>query len=248
MDRLQAIDFDLLAPPKGGTLLDVGCSRGYLLHRARRRVRRLVGLDLDLEALRTARISLPPTPAEPQVAPASFLVGDGISLPFADAAFDAVICTETLEHIVDDRRALSELARVLKPGGVLAISVPDMLPEVILRRVAPWSGHIPGGHVRIYGRRTIVHRIERVGLRPYLKRWRHSVEAIYWILLYVIDASPWLRRWAERKFKEWRERMNREPYSLFYHFLDEVGNRFLPKSVVIYTRKPLPRTAHDHEG
>jgi ubiquinone/menaquinone biosynthesis C-methylase UbiE len=236
--RLQAVDFDLLGAPEGGILLDVGCGRGFLLHRARRRIRRLVGVDLDLDALRAAQTFLPPTPDDPQEARASFAVGDGTRLPFADASFDAAICTETLEHIVDDGRALRELARVLKPGGKIAISVPDTLPEVIVRRLAPWTGCLPGGHVRIYARRTIVRRIERAGLRPYLKRWRHSVEAIYWILLYLIDGSPWLRRWADRKLKDWQQRMNRKPYPLFYHFFDEVGNHFLPKSVVIYARKP----------
>jgi ubiquinone/menaquinone biosynthesis C-methylase UbiE len=236
--RLQAVDFDLLGAPEGGTLLDVGCGRGFLLHRARRRVRGLVGLDLDLESLRVARTFLPPTPADPRDARASFFLGDGTRLPFADASLDAVICTETLEHIPDDARALSELARILKPRGKIAISVPDTLPEVIVWRLAPWTASLPGGHVRIYARRTIVRRIERAGLRPYLKRWRHSLEAIYWILLYLIDGSPCLRSWADRKLKDWQQRTNRKPYPLFYHFFDEVGNHFLPKSIVIYATKP----------
>lgn len=46
------------------------------------------------------------------------------ALPFVDRAFDAIVCTEVLEHIESDRAAVSELARVIKPGGTLLMSVP----------------------------------------------------------------------------------------------------------------------------
>jgi SAM-dependent methyltransferase len=54
-------------------------------------------------------------------------IGSLTSLPYADASFDAALCTEVLEHIPDDAKAAAELARVLKPGGVLIASVP-LLP------------------------------------------------------------------------------------------------------------------------
>lgn len=238
LHRLQTVDFDLLAVPPEGTLLDVGCGPGSLLYRVRGRVRQTVGLDLSEEALREARTALQQGQTATDAALASFVLGDGTRLPFREASFDSILCTETLEHVPDDAAVLSELARVLKPGGRLAVSVPDTLPEVVQRRLAPWSGCLPGGHLRIYGRRTILQRIEQAGLRPYLKRWRHSLEAIYWILLFMIDSSPWLQMWADRKRKDWHQRLERKPYSLFYHFFDDVGNHFVPKSVVIYAMKP----------
>jgi SAM-dependent methyltransferase len=48
------------------------------------------------------------------------------ALPFAAGSFDAALCTEVLEHVPDDRALLAELARVLKPGGVLVVTVPFM--------------------------------------------------------------------------------------------------------------------------
>lgn len=56
------------------------------------------------------------------------IVAPGDPLPFDDAGFDQVITFNTLEHVYDDRGALAELARVLKPGGTLTIIVPFMYP------------------------------------------------------------------------------------------------------------------------
>jgi SAM-dependent methyltransferase len=55
----------------------------------------------------------------------TFAVGDGTSLPFVDDAFDIVVTFETLEHIPDDRGFLSELHRVLRPGGEIILSTPN---------------------------------------------------------------------------------------------------------------------------
>jgi SAM-dependent methyltransferase len=54
-----------------------------------------------------------------------FVVGDAICLPFEDCSFDAVTMLDVLEHIPDDRTAIAEAFRVLRPGGYLLISTPD---------------------------------------------------------------------------------------------------------------------------
>ena len=58
------------------------------------------------------------------------MVGDGRALPFPDACFDKVIAAEVLEHVPDDAAVLAELARVLRPGGTMAVTVPRWYPEV----------------------------------------------------------------------------------------------------------------------
>ncbi len=55
------------------------------------------------------------------------LRGDATKLPFADGTFDRVVTSEVLEHIQDDVGAIAELARVLKPGGTLGVTVPCMV-------------------------------------------------------------------------------------------------------------------------
>ena len=83
--------------------------------------------------------------------------GDATRLPFADGTFDRVIASEVLEHIPDDGAAFAELARVLRPGGTLAVTVPAWLPERICWALSE-EYHAPfveGGHVRIYTEREL---------------------------------------------------------------------------------------------
>lgn len=100
----------------GLRVLDCGCGMGfYLLAMGKLWDLRLVGLDGDPDRLRQAAS---------RSVPAELVLGDAQQLPFADASFDAVLMSEVLEHVPDDGLALREVSRVLKPGGVLAVSVP----------------------------------------------------------------------------------------------------------------------------
>lgn len=57
----------------------------------------------------------------------ALIVGEGLSLPFANASFDIVICTEVIEHVVEVRRLIGEINRVLKRGGKLILSTPNLV-------------------------------------------------------------------------------------------------------------------------
>jgi SAM-dependent methyltransferase len=69
-------------------------------------------------------------------------------LPFVDATYDLIACNHVLEHVPDDQRALAELARVLKPGGLAVITVPG---EFSRRETLYFSGELDNGHYRDYG-------------------------------------------------------------------------------------------------
>jgi SAM-dependent methyltransferase len=114
--RRVPILLDYLELSNGARVLDCGCGMGfYLMVMSELWELQLVGLDRDSERLHFAR----------QLgARAELLEGDAQRLPFPDGSFDAVLMSEILEHLPDDEAALGEVARVLRPGGVLAVSVP----------------------------------------------------------------------------------------------------------------------------
>ena len=96
----------------GRPMLDAGCGTGLNLQGL---PEGSTGLDLNPRNLAMVRERLPLHTA---------VEGDLEAMPFADASFATVICTEVLEHVPDPRLALREIRRVLKPGGVLIGSVP----------------------------------------------------------------------------------------------------------------------------
>ena len=108
--------------------------------------------------------------------------GDATRMPFPDGSFDRVIAAEVLEHIPDDRRALREIARVLRPGGQVAVTVPAWLPERICWRLSDDYHNVPGGHVRIYTRAEMETKLAQAGLRVSGHHHAHGLHSPYWWL------------------------------------------------------------------
>jgi SAM-dependent methyltransferase len=105
------------AVPREGILADLGCSTGHLLSdlQAACPDAFLVGVDLVEEGLRKAHAQVPG---------AALLLADVTDLPFGDATVHAVVSANVLEHVADDLAVLSEIERVLVPGGRAALVVP----------------------------------------------------------------------------------------------------------------------------
>lgn len=106
-------------------ILDAGCSWGALLFELSRagglESLELIGVDLSVEALRDAgRVA-----RSLRTGAFHALAADMRFLPFADNSFDSVICTDVLEHIEDDRLAIRDLRRTLRPDGRLILTVPN---------------------------------------------------------------------------------------------------------------------------
>jgi 2-polyprenyl-3-methyl-5-hydroxy-6-metoxy-1,4-benzoquinol methylase len=102
----------------GRSVLDAGCGVGYgSAMLARVGAAEVVGLDVSAKAVEAAANGAP--------ANASFVVGDVHALPFEAGRFDIVVCFEVIEHVAGQDDVIAELARVLAPGGVLAISSPN---------------------------------------------------------------------------------------------------------------------------
>ena len=237
LPRWQKVDMDLLDLRAGHSIIDVGCGDGYLLRKAAHRASLAVGADL-VEARLRASLDGPPGSRRHGGPPIELAVADGQRLPFADASFDRIICTETLEHVADAQLALREMARVLKPGGRVAVSVPHFLSEAVLYRLIRGYFEFAGGHKGMITARALARALAREGLRPYAGYQRDSVEAAYWIALSLLSRPPRRFDGVLAAVERWRTRTRAEPYSRLYHALDQLGNRLLPKSLVVYALKP----------
>ncbi len=117
--RVRTI-FEFINPRDNMRILDLPCGRGFYLNMLRQVSQcDLVGADLDWKVIKEAKRALDPMPGI-QIHHASIY-----NMPYPPDRFDAVILSEVLEHIDDDVRGLKEAFRVLKPGGVLAVTVPN---------------------------------------------------------------------------------------------------------------------------
>ncbi|MHB8468102.1 MAG: class I SAM-dependent methyltransferase, partial [Acidimicrobiales bacterium] len=118
---MLTVDFDRLGIADGDRVLDLGCGAGRHAYEALRRGAQVVAYDRD-----TAEVKDTLTVLDAMEGPGSgsAVNGDALNLPFGAGSFDRVIAAEVLEHIPADTTALSELVRVLRPGGTMAVTVP----------------------------------------------------------------------------------------------------------------------------
>lgn len=107
-----------LLGPRPGKVLDCGMGPGRLLVELERRGWSVGGIDISEEMVARARSRLPQ-------AAESLVQGTVESLPFPVESFDAAVATGVLEYVEDVPRALGEVARVLRPGGVFVVSTPN---------------------------------------------------------------------------------------------------------------------------
>lgn len=173
--------------PGGTSVLDIGCWNGLFLSRIRDtgKYRDLHGVDIVATGVAEAR-------AKGFHAQVVDLNGD--PLPFADGQFDAVTILAVLEHVFDPYAMIHEIHRVLKPGGALAIAVPNV--AAFTNRLRILTGRIPvtspdpgwdGGHLHYFTRHALDRFLTGAGFevverrtsggRPRLREWWISLLA-----------------------------------------------------------------------
>ncbi|WP_421931300.1 class I SAM-dependent methyltransferase [Phenylobacterium sp.] len=232
--RLETLDLKA-----GDWVLDLGCGEGRHVHGLHMIPGvNVVGLDLDIPSLIKARDGLDHLPPIAAEGAASFLSGDAYRLPFADAAFDVVICSEVLEHLHEYDRALAEIRRVLKPGGRFVPTVPRAWPERICWALAPGAGGYadqPGGHVRIFHEPDLRKSISDLGFAYRGKHYAHALHAPYWWLKCAFwdrrDDHPLVKLY--HRFLVW-DLMDRPAFT---RILEAVTAPLMGKSVALYFRK-----------
>ena len=145
----------VLPPPdRAGRWIDIGCGRGEFIELAGRTGHSGLGLDLEVEGLRDLRATGHPV-----------VVADlGASICFRDSALDGVTLIEVIEHIVGAEDLFAELARVIRPGGWLVITTPNVAH--LTYRVRALTGHPPkqeGYHYRFFTRKTLANALAVAG-------------------------------------------------------------------------------------
>ena len=141
------------AAGSGKKLLEIGCSDGLLEEKLQKKFTSLTGIDTNSSDIEIARKS--------GIKNAKFLVANAEKLPFKSSTFDKIICSEVLEHVDDDAKAIREMRRVLKGSGEAIITVPqknypftfdpiNAVLETLFRRHLP-LGVYGYGDKRAYG-------------------------------------------------------------------------------------------------
>jgi len=233
------VDYDQLGVQRGERLLDLGCGGGRHAFQAVRLGARVVALDAMATEVAQVRDTIGAMVDAGEVRgddEAGVVQGDALRLPFADASFDRVIASEVLEHIPDDDTAMAELSRVLRPGGTMAVTVPRFGPEAVNWALSNDYHDVPGGHVRIYRRSTLVERLRRAGLRPVGSHHAHALHSPYWWLRCLVGPRrvdhPMVQ--AYHRLLVWD--ITRAPH--LTRVADRLLNPLLGKSLVVYLEKP----------
>jgi ubiquinone/menaquinone biosynthesis C-methylase UbiE len=161
---------EFLDPQAGETVLDCGCGYGFTLRVLSALTdAKLIGLDLQRVRVEEVRSKLG--------AEIDLIQGSALELPIASDSIDKAVSSEVLEHLPDDKPAVAELFRVLKPGGTLAVTVPSArYPfgwDPVNRVLEGTTGrHIGGertfsgiwyGHQRLYTEQELRSLIEAAG-------------------------------------------------------------------------------------
>ena len=238
---MLTIRFDELALRAGDRVLDAGAGFGRHAFEAARRGARVVALDYAEQEVESTRATFAAMFEAGEITAENLtgvMRGDATSLPFPDDSFDAIVTSEVLEHIQDDVRALGEFARVLKPGGVLAATVPSWLPEKINWMLSDeyHAPFVPGGHVRIYSATELKAKVKAAGLKVRGEHRAHGLHSPYWWLRCAVGPAREDHRLvnAYKRFLEWdivsAPRLTRT--------LERLLAPILGKSYIVYATKP----------
>ncbi len=238
---MLTVDFDRLNLQPGHRFLDLGAGAGRHSFEALKRGAITTSLDYspnDLPNVKNLMWAMVDGGEVDADAHFGVIRGDALNLAFDDASFDRIIISEVLEHIADDRAALAEVMRVLKPGGILAATVPAWGPEKICWALSA-EYHAPlseGGHVRVYTETELKVRIAEAGLIPQASHRAHALHSPYWWLKCAVGPTNNSNALVQAYHRLLVWDIMKAP--ALTRKTEQFLNPVLGKSIVVYSRKP----------
>jgi SAM-dependent methyltransferase len=207
-----------------------------------RRGAQVVAVDLDDVVLKDTAVMLAAV-AEEEGGNAGALRADALQLPFPDGTFDRIIVSEVLEHIPNDHAVMREIARVLAPEGIVAVTVPRYWPERVCWALSDEYHQNEGGHVRIYKESALRAGLGEAGLDAFDRHFAHALHSPFWWLKCAVgprkdDILP-VRMY--HGFLVWD--LTRRP--LATRALERALDPVMGKSIVLYARKRSLRRMSD---
>jgi SAM-dependent methyltransferase len=235
---MLTVDFQKLDIQSGDRILDIGCGVGrHTCEAYRHHGINVTGVDLNFDDVSKTRFMLSEMDHKGEGGGGSWaaLTGDITALPFIDHSFDFVICSEVLEHIQEDKAAIKEIIRVLKPEKMLAVSVPRFLPERICWAISERYRNEEGGHVRIYLQDRLIQLFESAGVKCQAVSFAHALHSPYWWLKCMVGLQNDRSRIVNtyKRFLEW-DIIKSPPW---VRLVENILNPFIAKSLVMYLRK-----------
>ena len=221
-------------------ILDIGCGTGRHVTAAMRFPKAMVvGADINIDEAVAAknRLNTDQKFRSHGDGKGEIMVADICGLPFRDNFFDIVVCSEVLEHIQHHKTAISEIARVLKPGKDLVVSVPRYLPERICWMLSKDYRNSHNGHIRIYSKNQLIDLLKNSGLVKWGLHFAHSLHTPYWWLKCFVGVDRQNSKLVNQyhRFLVWD--MMKKPW--ITQLLEKLLNPVLGKSVVLYLKKEI---------
>ncbi len=230
---LLTVDLERLRLRPGEWLLDAGCGEGRHCFGALERGARVIGLDMDREALRFPAPVLRKRARE-RGGFGAMIHGDAFRLPFPAETFDKVICAEVMEHVHDYRAAAREIARVTRPRGLVAVTIPTATSEHLYLRLGDDYFESPGGHIRIFKPRELARGLGDAGLDTVGVGFAHALHTPYWVLRSIVGLP---RADRSRLVRAHRQFLIRATASRLLDRLERLLNFVCPKSLILYAVK-----------
>ncbi|HZT65339.1 MAG TPA: methyltransferase domain-containing protein [Acidimicrobiales bacterium] len=234
---MLTVRYDRLGLRPGDRVLDLGCGAGRHAYESMRRGATVIALDASDSELKDVAGTMAALIEQGEGPGGGGVVnGDGLHLPFPDSSFDRIIAAEVLEHIPADTGAIGELARVLRPGGTMAVTVPRFGPELVNWVLSDAYHSVEGGHVRIYRRSALGARLAAAGLRVTGSHHAHALHTPYWWLRCAVgvDRADHPVVSAYHRLLVW-DIVSAPPVT---RVADRLLNPLMGKSLVVYVEKP----------